>query len=316
MTGGHLVPPADPAAARREALRRAVGLLDGPGPLLVVSDFDGTLAPIRPEPGSARIVPLGRTALRRLARLSSSRPDRIRVVVLSGRGAVDVASLVRVGGLAYLGNHGLESGLLRPRGRPESLTVEFRPGLARYREVVERLGTTVCESLGSPPWLFLELKGPSLAFHFRAAPDPDAALVAIDDALARAEADAEPHGLERFEGRKVVELRPPGAGGKGATMERLLAAERPGAVIVLGDDRSDAEAFSVVRAARARRELAALTIGVHGAAETPEEVVATADVVLATPGDAARVLSAIAGAIERENERAGAGSARGAAARD
>jgi trehalose 6-phosphate phosphatase len=295
--------PPDPGRALADARRRAIALLDGPGPLLVVSDFDGTLAEIRPEPADARIERLGRTALRRLARLSATHPARVRVLVLSGRGAVDVASHVRVGGLAYLGNHGLESARLRPRGRPEALTVEFRAGLGRYRPVVARLGDRVAERLGRPDWLFVEYKGPSVAFHFRAAPDPDAALEAIDDALEVVEADSEPHGLERFEGRKVIEFRPPGAGGKGMTMERLLAAERPPAVLVLGDDRSDAEAFEVVRAAREKGELRGLAVAVHGAVETPPEVVDAADVVLATPRDAARVLSALGREIERRSAR-------------
>lgn len=289
----------DPAAAFAEARRRAIALLDGPGPLLVVSDFDGTLAQIKPEPAAAMIEPLGRVALRRLARLSRIHPEVVHVVVLSGRGAVDVASHVRVGGLAYYGNHGLESARLPPRGRPEGLTVEFRAGLARYRDVVARLGERVDERLGRPDWLLVEYKGPSLAFHFRAAPDPDRALAAIDAALEAVEAEWEPHGLERFEGRKVIEFRPPGAGGKGVAMERLLAAQRAPAVLVLGDDRSDAEAFEVVRSARRRGKLRGLAVAVHGAIETPPEVVAGADVVLATPRDAARLLSAVGREVER-----------------
>lgn len=299
MTGGAPAAPPDPAAAFAEARRLAIALLDGPGPLLIVSDFDGTLAQIRPEPAAATIEPLGRTALRRLARLSRAHPEAIHVVVLSGRGALDVASHVRVGGLAYFGNHGLESGRLPRRGRPEALTVEFRADLGRYRAVVARLGERVHERLGRPEWLFVEYKGPSVAFHFRAAPDPDRALAAIDGALDAIEADWEPHGLERFEGRKVVEFRPAGAGGKGTAMERLLEAERPPAVLVLGDDRSDAEAFEVVRSARTRGTLRALAVAVHGAVETPAEVVAGADVVLATPRDAARLLSAVGREVER-----------------
>lgn len=291
--------PPDELRSFADARRLSLALLDAPRPLLVVSDFDGTLAQISPEPADARIEPLGRTALRRLARLSGLHPEAIRILVLSGRGAIDVASRVRVGGLDYVGNHGLESGRLTRGGRPETLSVEFRPGLAAYRDVVAQLGDRVHEHLGRPGWLFVEYKGPSLAFHFRAAPDPDAALAAIDDALAAVEAGFEPHGLERFEGRRVVEFRPPGVGGKGRAMERLLEADHPGAVLVLGDDRSDAEAFEVIRAARRRTGLHAVTLAVHGSVETPPEVVASADVVLATPRDAARVLSALGRELER-----------------
>lgn len=288
-------------------LGRVRALAVSPGPLLVVSDFDGTLAPVDPDPMGARIEPLGRAALRRLARLESVRPDRLRVVVLSGRTALDVVSRVRVGGIGYLGNHGLEGGML-PRGVPaERLVVRSDAGLEGFIEPALALGRAVAAALGEPAWLLVEEKGPSVAFHYRAAEDPDAAqgalVGAIDDRF-RSHGDG---GFERFDGRRIVELRPAGAGGKGAAVARLLERECPGTAIVLGDDRSDAEAFRVVSTARADGRLAAsLAIAVHGSVETPLEVVETADLVLPSPRDAARSLSALAAALDREWARWGA----------
>jgi hypothetical protein len=84
-------------------------------------------------------------------------------------------------------------------------------------------------------------------------------------------------------------------------VERLLDVEGAAAAIVLGDDRSDAGAFRAVAAAvDAGRLRGALALGVHGAAETPDEIVAAADVVLPAPRDAARALSLLAGLLERE----------------
>ena len=87
-------------------------------PLLVCTDFDGTLSTIVMDPWAAAILPLARIALRRLAAM----PD-VSVVVLSGRTAWDVAERVRVGNVTYLGNHGMERGYLARRGRPEKLDV-------------------------------------------------------------------------------------------------------------------------------------------------------------------------------------------------
>jgi trehalose 6-phosphate phosphatase len=287
-------------AAWREARDRAVDLADAHGRLLVVSDFDGTLAPISPDPMGALIEPIGRRAIRRLARLAVQRPDRLSVVVLSGRTALDVAGRVRVGGVRYLGNHGLEGGELARSARAERLAVAIEPALAGWVEPATALGDAVAAELGQPDWLYVERKGPSVAFHFRQAADPDAARLAILAAIESAERRLGGTGLASLEGRRIVELRPAGAGGKGAAVERLIESLRPGGVLVLGDDRSDAEAFETVRRARERGEIEGLAVAVHAAAEAPPEVIASADVELANPRDAARLLSAVAGVLERE----------------
>jgi trehalose 6-phosphate phosphatase len=262
-------------------------------PLLVVSDFDGTLAEISSDPMGSRIEPLARVVLRRLARLANDRPDRLRVAILSGRTAPDVASRVRVGGVAYLGNHGLEIGRLRRGRRAERLATGVDARLRPFADPARRFADAVADRLHRPDWLFIEDKGPSVTFHYREAADPAAAAAAIDRATA---GGLVPPGFVRLDGRRMVEFRPAGHGGKGAAMARLIRRHRPGAVLVLGDDRSDAEAFTVVSAARARRRapIAGLSVAVHGAHETPAEVLAAADVLLASPRDAARLLSALA----------------------
>ena len=89
------MPPAAAAVVTgREALRRAEPLLDR-RPILLVSDFDGTLSPIVLDPWGALMLPAARMALRRLAGM----PD-IHVAILSGRGAADVAARVRIGGVS------------------------------------------------------------------------------------------------------------------------------------------------------------------------------------------------------------------------
>ncbi len=272
-----------------------VPLVEGRGPLLVVSDFDGTLARIDPDPTGAVIDPLARRALRRLAGLAAADPSRLRLVVLSGRTAPDVARRVRVGGLRYLGNHGLEGGRL-PRGtRAELLRVGLEPWLEPFVAPARRLGEAVARQIPEP-WLFVEEKGPAVAFHYRTASSPAAARTAILAAIRAAEADPAipPHGMVRLEGRRVVELRPADAGGKGAAMERLLEEEWPAAALVLGDDRSDAEAFRVVAAARDLGRLRGLNVAVEAAGETPAEVGAAADLAVAGPHEAARLLSTLA----------------------
>lgn len=282
------------------ARARVLELVRSRRPLLIVTDFDGTLSPISLDPLAAKIDPAGRRALRRLAALAERRPDRVSLVVLSGRAARDVAGRVRVGGVRYLGNHGIERTDLARRRRPEVLDVRVDPALEQYVEPATSIGDAVASALGRPDWLYVEPKGPAIAFHFRQAPDPDAARIAVIEAIEAAERAAGGTGLVQLEGRKVVELQPEGAGGKGGAVRRLIDRERPGAVIVLGDDRSDAEAFEAVRTARASGRIDGLTVGVQAASETPPEVAAAADVELANPNEASRLLAALASALQAE----------------
>jgi len=281
--------PSSPASVARIA-----ALVARPGCLLVLSDFDGTLAEGSRDPAATTIVPLARIALRRLAGIALDHPDRLAVTILTGRTVADVAARVRVGGIQYLGDHGLQSGSYPRRGRAERLAVAIQPGHEAAREPAERLATRVPEILGQPSWLFVERKGPSVAFHVRQAEDRVAARAAVEAAIETVDRELPEHDLAHYRGRLVVDLRPRAAGGKGETMERLLAEVRPSAVIAFGDDSSDADAFRVLGAARRSGQIHGLTVAVTGPHGMPEDVLATADVVLDTPFAAARLLAAIA----------------------
>ena len=293
-------PPAVSSAGEVEA---ALGrLVVARPPLLVIVDFDGTLAPVTLDSGATTIDPRGRRAMRRLARLAAARPGRLLPVVLTGRTVLDVASRVRVGGVEYLGDHGLQHGRLVRGGRPERVGVTTEPGFEAHADPAEALAAGVAEELGHPAWLFVERKGPSVAFHVRQAPDVPAARAAVVDAIAVVERRAGilDHGLAHYRGRSVVDLRPRDAGGKREAVERLLARDRPGAVVVLGDELSDVDAFAAVTDARtADPTLVGVTIAVHGRRAAPAELSALADLHVGSARDVARVLHALAGRLER-----------------
>ena len=283
-------------------------LIERPGRLLIVSDFDGTLAEGSRNPAATSIVPLARVALRRLAAITAARPDRLAVVVLTGRTAADVAARVRVGGIRYFGDHGLQSGSY-PRGaRAERITTMFQAGHEASIDPAERLAERVPELLGRPAWLFVERKGPSVAFHVRQADDRTAARAAVEAAIETAGRELPAHELAHYRGRLVVDLRPRDAGGKAETLEALLRELSPSTVIALGDDSSDADAFGVLRAGRDAGRFAGMAVGVTGPHGMPDDVRATADVVLATPFDAARLLASIGRLLRRESRSAAAGS--------
>ena len=292
--------PRSAASHGASGIATIAGLASRPGRLLVVADFDGTLAEGSPDPGAAAIVPLARRALRRLARVAATRPDRAAVAVLTGRTAADVAARVRVGGIAYLGDHGLQSGTFPRGGRPSRLVTTFRGGHDASHEPAAILATRVPEVLGHPAWLFVERKGPSVAFHVRQADDRAAARAAVETAIETVDRELPPHELAHYRGRLVVDLRPRTAGGKREAFEDLLAELRPVTVVAFGDDSSDADGFAVLRAARASGVSDGLAVAVTGPHGMPDEVRAAADVFLDTPIDVARALAALASALERE----------------
>jgi trehalose 6-phosphate phosphatase len=310
MTGAGAYPP---AAASSESARAVSApaeialaldaLVAARPPVLVVADFDGTLAVGSRDPAVARVEPLAQRSLRRLARLGVTRPGRIVVAVLTGRVVADVAARVRVGGIEYLGDHGLEHGRL-PRGvRVERLVITADPAFDIHRDPAEALATGVADELGHPAWLFVERKGPSVAFHVRQADDVPAARATVVEAIAAVERRLGlVHGLAHYRGRSVVDLRPRDAGGKREAVERLIGRDRPGGAIALGDEMSDIDAFDALIDARTHGRIeVGVTVAVHGAAKTaPDDLLARADLRIVGAHEVGRLLGALARRLAEE----------------
>ena len=122
----------------------------------------------------------------------------------------------------------------------------------------------------------LEDKGPIVAFHWRGAPDEDAAKAAIDAIAAR----AQEAGLRTHWGRKVLEVRPPVRIDKGAGITSFLADTDADMALYVGDDATDLDAFralgELVEQGRLTR---AVRVGVRSD-EGPSEITSSADIVV------------------------------------
>ncbi|HET7053342.1 MAG TPA: trehalose-phosphatase [Solirubrobacterales bacterium] len=262
-----------------------------PARAAILTDVDGTLAPIVPRPEEAT-VPARATEL--LGRLS----ERYGLVgCVSGRQAAEARRLVGVESIAYAGNHGLE--LLLPGEEEPRLdpSLEGREGEAAA--FVAELGQTSLPGAG----LRLEDKGPIQALHWRGA-DDDRAAEAHAHEIGVAAGKA---GLELRWGRKVLELRPAGGGGKDAAVAALLARPSSGRssfqpdserkvdrAVYAGDDRTDLDAFRRLRQLEREGELeAAVCVGVLSD-EGPSEIAAEADVTADGPAGWLALLEALA----------------------
>jgi trehalose 6-phosphate phosphatase len=202
-----------------------------------------------------------------LARLS----ERFGLVgCISGRQAADARRLVGLDGIAYAGNHGLE--LLLP-GDEAPRPDPSRAGRERdAAEFMAGLDPGALTAAGLRP----EDKGPIQALHWRGAEDEAGA-----QARARELAVEAGHaGLEPRWGRKVLELRPVGGGGKDAAVASLLAGERIDRAVYAGDDRTDLDAFRSLRQlCRAQELVAAVCVGI-GSPEAPAELREESDLIV------------------------------------
>ncbi|HEX7244693.1 MAG TPA: trehalose-phosphatase [Solirubrobacterales bacterium] len=191
----------------------------------ILSDVDGTLAPIVERPELAAVPARATELLRELS-------ERYGLVAcISGRRALEARRLVGVDGIAYAGNHGFE--LLLPGEETPALDPAID---GREQQAAEFLTTLDGELEGAG--LRREDKGPIQALHWRGAADERAA----DARAHEIAADAGRAGLEPRWGRKVLELRPVGGGGKDAAVAALLAGTGVSTAAYAGDDRTDLDA--------------------------------------------------------------------------
>jgi trehalose 6-phosphate phosphatase len=218
-------------------------LTAAPDDTAIFLDFDGVLAPIVPRPQDAYPPPETRRELARLVERYGL------VAVVSGRAGDDVSKRVAVDGVVYVGSHGLE--LDRQAARWRQQIVDFASSTAW-------------------PHAAIELKGLSVAFHFRDAEDEAAAVRELETIAEAARDD----GLVARFGRKVLEVLPPVGSNKGTAVRHLLAGAGLSRALVAGDDTTDLDAFRAVDDLEHKVRVAVLS------AESPRLLAEHAEVVL------------------------------------
>jgi trehalose 6-phosphate phosphatase len=261
-------------------------LLAQPERAVIALDFDGTLAPIVPDPEQARAHPRAVPVLARLAPLVRS------VAVVPGRPA---GVAVRYGGFAgvpglehlvVLGHYGAE------RWDAVTGTVNApapHPGVAAVKAelpgVLDRNGT----------WhgTYVEDKGRAIAVHTRRADNPQEVFEQLREPLS---ALAERHGLIVEPGRLVMELRPPGVD-KGVALEEYIRESGEGAVLYAGDDLGDLAAFGAVEKLRSQGVPGLLVCSAAASGEGADELAQRADVVVNGPSGVVELLDAFADAM-------------------
>ena len=208
-------------------------------------DVDGVLAPIVERPEEARVPAETQAELHRLAARYGL------VACVTGRTGEFARSIVGVDGIRYVGQHGLE---LEPRA-------------SRFADRIHAFAHGV-------GWPDLEVKPLTAAFHYRSAPDRDAAREQLEGVAARALDE----GFRTKWGRMVLEVVPPLDASKGTAVRALLDETGLRRALYAGDDVTDLDGF---------RALDGLDLAVRVAvvsAEGPSELGQLADLLVGSTG--------------------------------
>ena len=182
-------------------------------------DFDGTLAPIVPRPGQARVSQSVAGKLRRLA-------ARLPVAIVSGRGAQDVERRLDFTPYCIVGNHGADLDATADAQAPGRLD-GVRQALAARAHELAHAGVLV------------EDKQLSIALHYRLAPHPAEAAQLIRQVL-----DGCTEDCHVFPGKMVENVLPAGLPDKGVAMHQLVRRSGANCALFVGDDVNDEPVFA------------------------------------------------------------------------
>jgi len=210
----------------------------GERPLLLVTDFDGTLSELAPTPGEAVMSPEVSETLR----LVGQHP-RTTLAVVSGRRMDDVRGRTAdvapfVGGL-----HGLE--ISGPAGG------FLHPALVRVESVIADILARARMALAWCPDIVLEDKTYALTCHVRKV-HPDHAGRALGQFVEIAQPALDADLLRVLPGAQALELLPAVEWHKGKAVDWIRSVVDLGptggvGVVYLGDDRTDEDAFATLK---------------------------------------------------------------------
>ncbi|PSS36701.1 Trehalose-phosphate phosphatase [Actinidia chinensis var. chinensis] len=211
--------------------------------IVMFLDYDGTLSPIVEDPDRAFMSDAMRAAVRKLARYFPT-------AIVSGRCRDKVYSFVRLAELYYAGSHGMDikgpsKGSKYENGAHQA--VLFQPA-SEFVPMINEVYKALLEKTKSTPGAKVEHNKFCVSVHFRCVDEKKWSELALQ---VRSVLKVYPK-LRLTQGRKVLEIRPTIKWDKGKALEFLL--ESLGFAnctdvfpVYIGDDRTDEDAFKVLR---------------------------------------------------------------------
>ncbi|KAK3127751.1 hypothetical protein QOZ80_7AG0577950 [Eleusine coracana subsp. coracana] len=211
--------------------------------IVMFLDYDGTLSPIVKDPDSAVMTDEMREAVRGVA-------EHFPTAIVSGRCRDKVFNFVKLAELYYAGSHGMD--IKGPTAqckhtKANAGAVMWQPA-SDFLPVIEEVYHALTVKMESIPGATVEDNKFCLSVHFRCVQEEKWG--ALDDQVRSVLKDYP--GLRLTKGRKVLEIRPSIKWDKGNALEFLLeslgfADSSDVFPIYIGDDRTDEDAFKVLR---------------------------------------------------------------------
>lgn len=218
----------------QEALEQLLAAHRHGGPLVLLFDYDGTLAAIAERPELAVLPPSTRQALVRLMHLA-----KVEVGVLSARRLDDLRAVLALPGLYLAGSSGMELDLRGTR-------VEH-PRASQAAEMIDRLAKRLGDAMAAYRGAWLERKRLALTIHYRQVADD--LLESLEIHVAQATKDFASD-VRTVQAPKAWEIAPRWGWTKGDAV-RLMVADvgvPDGVILYAGDAANDAEAIDATMA--------------------------------------------------------------------
>uniref|UniRef100_A0ACD6AKB7 Uncharacterized protein n=1 Tax=Avena sativa TaxID=4498 RepID=A0ACD6AKB7_AVESA len=207
-------------------------------------DYDGTLSPIVDDPDAAFMSDTMRLALRSVAK-------QFPTAIVSGRCRDKVFDFVKLAELYYAGSHGMDikgpAKASRHTKAAKAKGVLFQPA-SEFIPMIEQVNESLVEKTKCIPGSKVENNKFCVSVHFRCVDEKSWSTLAD---IVKAVLKDYPK-LKLTQGRKVLEIRPTIKWDKGKALEFLLEslgfADCSNVLpVYIGDDRTDEDAFKVLR---------------------------------------------------------------------
>uniref|UniRef100_A0A0A9A4P5 Trehalose 6-phosphate phosphatase n=1 Tax=Arundo donax TaxID=35708 RepID=A0A0A9A4P5_ARUDO len=212
--------------------------------IAVFLDYDGTLSPIVDDPDKAFMSPVMRATVRNVAKYFPT-------AIVSGRSYKKVFEFVKLKELYYAGSHGMDimtyvANSEHNIGKGKEVNL-FQPA-CEFLPMIDQVSKSLLEATSGIEGASVENNKFCVSVHYRNVAEKDWKMVAqlVNEVL-----EAFPH-LKVTNGRLVLEVRPVIDWDKGKAVEFLLQSlglndSKNVMPMYIGDDRTDEDAFKVLR---------------------------------------------------------------------